>query len=407
MNTGRPQGTVKAAAGGVKNAQRSVVMRRPPRLETSAARGIVVGLLGVGLVVAVLLPLRQHVGAAAPALALTLAVGASALVGGARAAVVVSAAATAALDLAFVPPYGTLSVLSLEDAVALGALLVVGGTVGVLVAREGDRRREAEGREADLRALTERLEELHRGNIELSQRASQADELRRLDDQRSALLRSVSHDLRTPLSAIRAVVTDLRSGVELDDLTRAELLTLVSDEVDRLDRLVANLLSLSRIEADAVVLDRQAVDLEELVTDQLRRLAPLFAELRTRVSIPPDLPLVDADYSQLEQVFMNLLANAARHAPPGTDVWVVMAKDGADQVRVEVSDRGRGVAEEEADRIFEPFQRGSGSRSTGIGLAICRAIVEAHGGEIGVERTFGGGATFVFTLPVHRGTAPE
>jgi two-component system, OmpR family, sensor histidine kinase KdpD len=382
-------------------------MRRSPRPDTNAVDGIVVGLVGTGLVVAVLLPLRQHVGSAAPALLFTLAVGASALVGGARAAVVVSAAATAALDLAFVPPFGQLSVLSLEDVVALGALLVVGGTVGLLVAREGDRRREAEGREADLRALTQRLEELHRGNLELSQRASQADELRRLDDQRSALLRSVSHDLRTPLSAIRAVVTDLRSGVELDDPTRAELLTLVSDEVDRLDRLVANLLSLSRIEANAVVLERQAVDLEELVTDQLRRLAPLFADLRTRVSIPVDLPLVDADYSQLEQVFMNLLANAARHAPPDTDVWVVMAKDGADQVRVEVSDRGLGVAGDEATRIFEAFQRGTGSRSTGIGLAICRAIVEAHGGEIWVERTFGGGATFVFTLPVHRGTAPE
>lgn len=382
-------------------------MRGPARAETSAVHGLVVGLAGTGLVVVLLLPLREHVGSAAPALLLTLAVGASALVGGARAAVLVSAAATAALDLTFMPPYGQLNVLSLEDGVALGALLVVAGTVGLLVAREGDRRREAEGREADLRALTGRLEELHRGNLELSERASQADELERLDDQRSALLRSVSHDLRTPLSAIRAVVTDLRSGVELDDATRVELLGLVSDEVDRLDRLVANLLSLSRIEADAVVLERQAVDLEELVADQLRRLAPLFVDLRTRVSIPADLPLLDADYSQLEQVFMNLLANAARHAPSGTDVWVVVAKEGADQVRVEVSDRGSGVPAAEAERIFEPFQRGEGSRSTGIGLAICRAIVEAHGGEIRVERTFGGGATFVFTLPVHRGTAPE
>jgi K+-sensing histidine kinase KdpD len=376
--------------------------------EPSAPRGALVGLGLCGLVLVALVPIRHHVGSATPALLFTLAVGASALVGGARAAVLVSAAATAALDVAFIPPYGTLSVLTLEGVVAVVTFLIVAGAGGVLVAREGDRRREAEGRERDLRELTARLEDLHRGNVELSERAAQADVLARIDDQRSALLRSVSHDLRTPLSVIRAVVTDLRMGVVHDDDTRAELLTLVSDEVDRLDRLVANLLSMSRIEAHAFSLDRQAVDLEELLVDRLRQLAPLFSELRLRTSIPENLPLVDADYPQLEQVVTNLLANAARHAPSGTDVWVVVAHAaGAPWVRVEVSDRGKGVADDERERIFEPFQRGAGSGSTGIGLAICKAIVEAHGGSIAVERTFGGGATFAFTLPVHHGRAPE
>ncbi len=376
--------------------------------EPSPPRGALVGLGLCGLVLVALVPVRHHVGSATPALLFTLAVGASALVGGARAAVLVSAAATAALDVAFIPPYGTLSVLTLEGVVAVLTFLIVAGAGGVLVAREGDRRREAEGRERDLRELTARLEDLHRGNVELSERAAQADVLARIDDQRSALLRSVSHDLRTPLSVIRAVVTDLRMGVVHDDDTRAELLTLVSDEVDRLDRLVANLLSMSRIEAHAFSLDRQAVDLEELLVDRLRQLAPLFSELRLRTSIPEDLPLVDADYPQLEQVVTNLLANAARHAPSGTDVWVVVAHTaGAPRVRVEVSDRGKGVADDERERIFEPFQRGAGSGSTGIGLAICKAIVEAHGGSIAVERTFGGGATFAFTLPVHHGRAPE
>lgn len=382
-------------------------MQRIARSEPSVARGALVGLALSAVVLLALVPVREDIGSATPALLFTLAVGASALVGGARAAVLVSAVATAALDLAFIPPYGTLSVLSVEGVVAVLTFLIVAGTGGVLVAREGDRRREAEARERDLRELAARLEDLHRGNVELSERAAQADVLARIDDQRSALLRSVSHDLRTPLSAIRAVVTDLRAGVIHDDETRAELLTLVSDEVDRLDRLVANLLSMSRIEANANALDRQAVDLEELLVDRLRQLAPLFTQLRIRTSIPDDLPLVDADYPQLEQVVTNLLANAARHAPTGTDVWVVVAHaEGEDQVRVEVSDRGKGVPDEEGARIFEPFQRGAGSGSTGIGLAICKAIVEAHGGRIGVERTFGGGATFTFTLPIHHGQAP-
>ena len=215
-------------------------------------------------------------------------------------------------------------------------------------------------------------------------RSQRGAELERIDLQRAALLRSVSHDLRTPLAAIRTIATDLRDGVEYDAETRTELLTTVCDEVDRLDRLVANLLSLSRIEAGAFTPERQAIDLAELVADRYRRLAPLLRDHDLRTDIPADLPLIDADYAQLEQVMTNLLANAVRHAPAGSDLWVLARQHGA-KVRIEVSDRGAGVAEEARDEIFTAFRRGEGSRSTGIGLAICRSIVEAHGGAIGVE----------------------
>jgi two-component system sensor histidine kinase KdpD len=364
--------------------------------------GTLLGLALSGAVLLAVLPLRDNVHAATPALLLTLAVGAAAAVGGARAAVIVSMVASVGLDLVFIPPFGTLSVLTVEDGVTLGSFFAVAGTVGVLVASISDRRRESEQRELELRHLTERLQVLHREQIVLTERATRADDLARIDDQRTALLRSVSHDLRTPLSAIRAVVTDLRDGVVYDNETRVELLTTVCDEVDRLDRLVANLLSMSRIEAGFFDLERQAVDMGELIGDRLRRLAPLFTDLVVRTGVPDDLPLVDGDYSQLEQVLTNLLANAARHAPTGSDVWVV-ARRGDGFVEVEVSDRGKGVEDDESERIFEPFQRGEGSRSSGVGLAICRAIVDAHGGSIKVIRTFGGGATFVFTLPVHHG----
>ena len=380
-------------------------MRPLDRLGAHVATGVLVGLALSAAIALILLPLRDHISPATPALALTVAVGASALVGGARAAVVVAVSAALLLDLLFLPPYGVVSVLTLEDTVALATFLLVAGTVGALVTRESDRRREAEQREADMVALNQQLQTMHDERVVLSERADRAEDLARIDDQRSALLRSVSHDLRTPLSAIRAVATDLRDGVVYDEATRTELLTLVCDEVDRLDRLVDNLLSLSLIEADAFHPDRQAVDLEELVGDRLRRLAPIFTDLHLRTRLPGDLPLVDADYAQVERVVTNLLANAARHAPAGTDVWVIARADGP-MVRVEVSDRGKGVPDEEAERIFEPFQRGDGSRSSGIGLAICKAIVTAHDGEISVERTFGGGATFTFTLPIHAGAAP-
>jgi K+-sensing histidine kinase KdpD len=380
-------------------------MRSIGRLGAHVVPGVLVGWGLSAAIVLALLPLRDHLSPATPALALTTAVGASALVGGARAATVVAISAALLLDLVFLPPYGRVSVLTIEDTVALVTFLLVAVTVGGLVSKQADRRREAEQREAELRMLNTQLQEMHEERDVLSERAGRADDLARIDDQRSALLRSVSHDLRTPLSAIRAVATDLRDGVEYNDATRTELLSMVCDEVDRLDRLVDNLLSLSRIEAGAFHPDRQAVDLEELVGDRLRRLAPIFADLHLRTRLPADLPLVDADYAQVERVLTNLLANAARHAPAGTDVWVIARVDGS-MVRVEVSDRGAGVPDAERYRIFEPFQRGEGSRSSGIGLAICKAIVTAHGGEIAVEWTFGGGATFTFTLPIHAGTVP-
>jgi two-component system sensor histidine kinase KdpD len=183
-----------------------------------------------------------------------------------------------------------------------------------------------------------------------------------------------------------------------DAATNHDLLSLVVDETERLDRLVANLLSLSRIEAGAFTPERQAVDVQELVLDRLHQLGSLFAGVRVRTDLPDGLPLVDGDYAQLEQVVTNLLANLARHAPTGTDVWVI-ARGDEHEVHLEVSDRGDGIPESEWSRIFEPFQRGAGSASSGIGLAICKAIVEAHGGSIRVEHTFGGGATFVVVLP--------
>jgi K+-sensing histidine kinase KdpD len=364
--------------------------------------GTALGLGLITLIVVVLVPFRDHVGATTPALLLTIAAGAAAAVGGSATAVIVSVAAAAALDLAFLRPYGALDVLALEDTVALGSFLAVAGSVGFLVASQRDRRLEAEHRERELRELAERLEALTDERARLLVQAARADDLARVDDQRRAVLRSVSHDLRTPLSAIRAVVSDLRDGVVYDEATKVELLTLVSDEIDRLDRLVANLLSLSRIEAGAFAPDRQAVDVQELILDRLRRLSPLFRDVHVRTKLPDDLPLVDGDYGQLEQLMTNLLANLARHAPTGTDVWVI-ARRRDSMVDIEVSDRGKGIPESEHERIFEPFQRGEGSASSGVGLAICKAIVDGHGGTIRVERTFGGGATFIVSLPAHPG----
>jgi len=374
-------------------------MRRLPPTGGAPWLGIVLGAVAVAVVSLGLLPVRTHVTRATPAMVLVVAVVLAGVIGGSRAAVVTAVLAAAGYNLVFIPPFGTFKVNVAEDWVALAVFLVVAVAMGLLVAGQTERRRAAEQREAELRELYEHLQALSEEREQLMEDATRAQVLERVDEQRSALLRSVSHDLRTPLASIRAVASDLRDGAVYDDGTRKELLDMVCDEAERLDRIVGNLLSLSRIEAGALTPERQAFAVDELVAERLRRLAPLFKDVRVQVDIPADLPFVDGDYTQLDQVVTNLLENAARHAPPGSLVRI-SAANRDEMVEIRFEDAGIGVPEWERQRIFEPFRKGEGSRSSGVGLAICKAIVEAHGGTIDVERTPGGGATFVVTLPV-------
>ena len=353
--------------------------------------------LGLGLVVALsaaLVPLRADITLATPALVLVIAVVVAALVGGRAAAVVTSAAAALAFNFAFITPYWTLTISVVDDLVAFAVFTGVGVAVGTLVAIQSERRRVAEHRARELQALNERFEAVQAERARLAEEATRVTILEQVDQQRAALLRSVSHDLRTPLSVIQAVTSDLRADVGYDDATRDELLDLVLDEAQRLDRIVTNLLSLSRIEAGALHPERQAVDLGELVADCANRLARLFRRAHVKLDIADDLPLADADYTQLDQVVTNLLENAARHAPDGSTILVGAHRGDGAMIRVFV--------ESVRERIFEPFWHGAESSSSGVGLAICRAIVHAHGGAIRVESPPGGGARFVFTLPARR-----
>jgi K+-sensing histidine kinase KdpD len=361
--------------------------------------GTVVGAALVVVVTAALVPLRADITRAAPALVLVIAVVVAGLIGGRIAAVVTASVAVFAFNVAFIPPYWTLAIDVVDDVIALVAFTVVALTVGTLVARESDHRHAAEQRARELQALHERYQAVQAERERLAEEATRVAVLEQVDEQRAALLRSVSHDLRTPLSTIRAVTSDLRAGAAYDDATRDELLDLVIDEAERLDRIVANLLSLSRIEGDALQPERQAVDLHELVADASRRLDRLFQRARIELEFSAGLPLADADYSQLDQVVSNLLENAARHAPRGSTVRVGARLRGDGLLSVFVADEGPGIPAADRSHVFEPFWRGEGSSSSGVGLAICKAIVEAHGGSITIDSGPGRGTAFVFTLP--------
>lgn len=345
-----------------------------------AMMGMVVGIGLVGATSAALVPLRTGTSRTTPALALVVAVVVSGLVGGRLGAVVTAVLAAAAFNLAFIPPYWTFEVDVVEDVVALVVFTVVALAVGTLVARlsavQGERER-------------------------LAEEATRLAVLEQVDQQRAALLRSVSHDLRTPLSTIRAVTSDLRDGAEYDASTRDELLDLVIDQAERLDRIVANLLSLSRIEAGAFQPQRQAVALDELVAEAVKRLDRALRQVTVQVDIPDTLPLADVDYSQLDQVVTNLLENAARYSPPGSKVRVEGEHRNGLLV-LSVEDEGPGVPPADRLRVFDPFWHDARSTTSGVGLSICKAIVEAHGGTITVaegER----GARFELTVPARTG----
>ncbi|HEV2362316.1 MAG TPA: ATP-binding protein [Acidimicrobiales bacterium] len=222
--------------------------------------------------------------------------------------------------------------------------------------------------------------------------------LEEVDKWRRALMGAVSHDLRTPLASIKASVSDLRAeALQLSESDRSELLELVETQTDRLDRLVTNLLDMTRIDAGTLVLRKEPATLSDLVDEALASLGPIAGSEHVKRDLD-DTPLVDVDHQLVSQVLANLIDNAIRHSPEGAEV-IVQGTIRGDVVEVAVSDRGPGIDAGDRDRVFEMYNRVSGGGRAGLGLAIVKAFVEAHGQSVRVEDSPAGGARFVFTIP--------
>jgi len=242
----------------------------------------------------------------------------------------------------------------------------------------------------------------------LSQRAEEETRIHMQTEQmRSSLLSAMSHDLRTPLASITGAASTLRSQNDRLPLeTKQELLESISDEADRLSRLVGNLLDMTRFESGGVELRRDLYPLEEIVGTVLQRMEPQLEGRTVTTELAENLPMVFVDDVLLGQVLWNLLENAAKYTPPGTPLELA-AFESEGAILIEVRDRGPGIPPGEEELIFEKFYRGNSKnvRGAGLGLPICRAIVQAHRGTIQALARDGGGTTFRISLPSESKTA--
>jgi len=242
--------------------------------------------------------------------------------------------------------------------------------------------------------------------VESETRAKVLEESDRL---KTALLSSVSHELRSPLATIKAAITSLLNDqVGWEEKARKDLLTAVDEETDLLNRLVGNLLDMSRIETGALRPDRQWNILSEIVDGVAGRMHRMLKDHELKIDIPEDIPLVPVDYVQMEQVFTNLLSNSAKYAPKGSTIGLTaeMARSDSDlsagELLVQVTNEGPQITPLNLERIFDKFSRLTEAEkvsSTGLGLSICKGIIEAHGGRIWAENRERGIA-FKFTLPL-------
>ena len=239
----------------------------------------------------------------------------------------------------------------------------------------------------------------HARAVEQLGRAEAARESEKL---RTALLDSVTHEFRTPLTSILASAKTLISDDQLNDAGRRELLTVINEEGERLNRLIGEAAEMAQLDAHQVELQFQPHDIREAMEGALEECNRALKEHRLEVNVPDQLPKARMDIRRVQEVIAHLLDNAAKYAPAGTPI-VVTAEVSDRSLKTSVADRGPGIDSFEQGMIFEKFYRGRGQRSvqgTGMGLAIVKAIVEAHGGKVGVTSQLGRGSVFYFTIPL-------
>ena len=355
-------------------------------------------LIAVGAVVLItgmLLPFRQFLNSTEIALTLLLLVLFSSTLFGSRAGLASATAGIVSFNFFFLPPFYTLAISDAENWVTFGAFILTAVIVGQL---SGYARRRAE--ESELRqAKIERLYDELKGAFD---QASDAEAVRRSEKLKSALLDAVTHDLRTPLTSIKASVTTLLDEPpdgRLDDESRKEFLEIIDEETDRLNSFIEGMVGIAKVEAGAIDVRRSPSSIDEIVTNAVERAGAQIAGHTLELDIAPDIPSINLDAASLSQVVFTLLDNAAKYAPAGSRMRLSARPTTASKLRIVVEDQGPGIPRLDRDRVFEKFTRlgdqdvqASGG-GLGLGLAIAKGIIESQGGRIWIEDGSGDFAT--------------
>jgi K+-sensing histidine kinase KdpD len=397
--------------------------------------GYIVALLAVLGVTVMLVPLRPTVNPTSVALALLLPVLFTAIAFGSGPALTGAVAGTLCLNYFFLPPIGTFTIQDPQNWVALAVFGLTAVTVGQLSARVRRRAEEAESSQREVARLYQELQDAF-------DRASEAEALRRSERLKSALLDAVTHDLRTPLTSIKASATTLlRADSVSDDAEerlalpadqRRELAQVIDEETDRLNRFIESLVELAHIDAGALDVDRRWRSLDEIIASALARAAAQTKQHQIEVDLEPELPIVRVDARALSEVVYTLVDNAAKYAPAGSTIRITGRRSVPDMVDIMVDDEGPGIPEDLREQVFTKFFRidrdahtvsgagaagsagvgvgaraGAGAAATvgakglGMGLAIARGITEAHDGRIWIEDgPHGRGTRIICRIPI-------
>jgi K+-sensing histidine kinase KdpD len=374
--------------------------------------GYVAAVLGTGLITTLLAPFHLQINSTTVALAFLLVVLFVAMFWGSRPALLASLLGVFSLNYFFLPPLYTLSISNPQNWVALIAFFTTALAVGQL---SGSAKRRAEEAEEGRREVERLYTALHSA----FDRASQAEALRQSEKLKSALLDAVTHDLRTPLTSIKASITTLLDElrgksqddqpVVLDAESRQEMMEVINEESDRLNRFISGLIDLARIEAGELHLRRRWGNVEDILSNALTRAANLTRDHKIEVDVEAELPVVRMDERAVSEVVYTLVDNATKYSPKNTTIRISAKRAGDGLITMAVEDQGTGITTDLRERVFDKFFRATRDgdvsthqpSGTGMGLAIAKGIVEAHGGSIWIEPgPQGRGTRVVFTLPI-------
>jgi K+-sensing histidine kinase KdpD len=332
----------------------------------------------------------------------------AAILWGSRPALFASVLGLVCFNFFFIPPIHTFTIADPQNWVALAVFFITALTVGQLSARARARATEAEAQRSEIKRLYENLQTAF-------DRASEAEAIKRSERLKSALLDAVTHDIRTPLTAIKASATllleDREANDQMEKLSSEEqntMLRVITHGADRLDRFVEGIVDLARIEAGDMKLYRNWGAVEDIIDAALAQAEPLTRQHQIRVSVEDELPVVRVDARAVAEVIYTLIDNATKYAPPDTLIAIQATRVADDIIEIAVEDQGPGIPVPLRERVFERFYRatstgpvGGHTGGIGMGLAIAKGIVEAHSGHIRIEDgTANGGARIVFTVPV-------